>query len=418
MYKNLFFDFDGTIFNGYPHMLNAFIKVFKMKRNIDVPYEDLFLTCMESFKVLGKKYNVTDEEWELYDELCKNDSSLPPFEPFDGAIELLEELNRIGINCFIYTNRSETTYYYLDKYGMRKYFKDYIVNARKPDKTPLEEMINKYNLDKKECLVVGDRELDIDSALNAGIDSFSINDYKAEKKATFQGQSFDELLKIIKLQKINGVVFDLDGVLISTVDLHYNAWKKVADDEGIYFDREINNELRGISRGASLDVILRRSNRVYTKEEKKELSDRKGVYYDKELESVNEASIPEEARYVLKALKERGIKIAIGSSSVNAIKILKKTGIYDWFEVVYDGTMITKAKPNPEVFLLTANAMGIPPNECLVIEDATAGIDAANKASFISVGISYVTEYNKTNVKIDSLKEILTLIERINNRCN
>ena len=116
----------------------------------------------------------------------------------------------------------------------------------------------------------------------------------------------------------------------------------------------------------------------------------------------------------LKALKDKGIKISVGSSSVNAIKILKKAGIYAWFDVVYDGTMITKAKPDPEVFLVTAKAMGLSPEECLVIEDATAGIDAANAASFVSVGISYVTEYNKTNVKIDSLKEILTLIDKIN----
>ena len=221
-------------------------------------------------------------------------------------------------------------------------------------------------------------------------------------------------MKIVKLSRIKGVVFDLDGVLINTVDLHYNAWKKVADDEGIYFDREINNELRGISRGASLEVILRRSNRTYSLEEKKELSDRKGIYYDIELESVNESSIPDEAKYVLKALKQKNIKISVGSSSVNASKILKKAGIYDWFDVVYDGTMITKAKPDPEVFLVTAKAMGLSPEECLVIEDATAGIDAANAASFVSVGISYVTEYNKTNVKIDSLKEILTLIDKIN----
>ena len=287
----------------------------------------------------------------------EEDDSLPSFEPFEGTKEMLEELHSLNVDCFIYTNRDEKTYYYLEKYGLKKYFKDYIINANKPSAEPLERMIEKYSLDKKDCLVVGDRELDLISSINAGIDSFSINDYKAERKCTFQGNNYKELLKIVKLSRIKGVVFDLDGVLINTVDLHYNAWKKVADDEGKYFDREINNELRGISRGASLEVILRRSNRTYSLEEKKELSDRKGIYYDIELESVNESSIPDEAKYVLKALKEKNIKISVGSSSVNASKILKKAGIYDWFDVVYDGTMITKAKPDPEVLLVTAKAM-------------------------------------------------------------
>lgn len=414
MYKHLFFDFDGTLFNGYPRMLNALIKVFKAKRNVDISYDQLFFMAMESFRVLSEKMNMTQEEWDLYHIIMEEDDSLPSFEPFEGTKEMLEELHSLNVDCFIYTNRDEKTYYYLEKYGLKKYFKDYIINANKPSAEPLERMIEKYSLDKKDCLVVGDRELDLISSINSGIDSFSINDYKAERKCTFQGNNYKELLKIVKLSRIKGVVFDLDGVLINTVDLHYNAWKKVADDEGIYFDREINNELRGISRGASLEVILRRSNRTYSLEEKKELSDRKGIYYDIELESVNESSIPDEAKYVLKALKEKNIKISVGSSSVNASKILKKAGIYDWFDVVYDGTMITKAKPDPEVFLVTAKAMGLSPEECLVIEDATAGIDAANAASFVSVGISYVTEYNKTNVKIDSLKEILTLIDKIN----
>lgn len=418
MYKHLFFDFDGTLFNGYPRMLNALIKVFKKKRNLDISYAQLFSLAMESFGLLSKKLEMTEDEWALYHVYMDDDKTLPPFEPFDGVKEMLEELRTLNIDCFIYTNRDEKTYYYLEQYGLKKYFKDFIISANKPSIEPLNKMVEKYKLNKKDCLVVGDRELDILSANNAGIDAFSINDYKAERKCAFQGENYKELLKIVKLSKIKGVVFDLDGVLINTVDLHYNAWKKVADDEGIYFDREINNELRGISRGASLEVILRRSNRVYSTEEKKELSDRKGVYYDIELESVNESSIPEEARYVLKALKDKGIKISVGSSSVNAIKILKKAGIYDWFDVVYDGTMITKAKPNPEVFLVTAKALDLPPEECLVIEDATAGIDAANTASFVSVGISYVTEYNKTNVKIDSLKEILTLVDKINSYSN
>ena len=176
----------------------------------------------------------------------EEDDSLPSFEPFEGTKEMLEELHSLNVDCFIYTNRDEKTYYYLEKYGLKKYFKDYIINANKPSAEPLERMIEKYSLDKKDCLVVGDRELDLISSINSGIDSFSINDYKAERKCTFQGNNYKELLKIVKLSRIKGVVFDLDGVLINTVDLHYNAWKKVADDEGIYFDREINNELRGI----------------------------------------------------------------------------------------------------------------------------------------------------------------------------
>ena len=157
MYKHLFFDFDGTLFNGYPRMLNALIKVFKTKRNVDISYDQLFFMAMESFRVLSEKMNMTQEEWDLYHKIMEEDDSLPSFEPFEGTKEMLEELHSLNVDCFIYTNRDEKTYYYLEKYGLKKYFKDYIINANKPSAEPLEKMIEKYNLDKKDCLVVGDR---------------------------------------------------------------------------------------------------------------------------------------------------------------------------------------------------------------------------------------------------------------------
>lgn len=414
MYKNLFFDFDGTLFDTYPKMLTGLQKMFKEKRNIEIPYDVLFKDAMVNFRYLGNKYELKEEEWDYYNKLLQEDSSLPPFKPFDGVEEMLKEFNQKGINCFIYTNRDERTIEYIKEYKLDKYFKDYILKAEKPDPTPLNNVIEKYNLNKKECLVVGDRELDLDSALNANVDSFSYNDYKAEAKATYQGQTFDDLKKVVFRLPIKAVLFDLDGVLVSTDEIHFKAWSRIAEDEGIYFDRIINNELRGISRVASLEVILRRASREYTPEEKAILLDRKGEYYREILDTLDENFIPNETKECLKQLKENGIKVAVASSSLNGGAILRKIGLDKEFDVIIDGTMITNAKPDPEVFLKAMDGYGLTPQECVIIEDATAGIDAGNTAGFISIGMSFVTEYNKTNIKINSLLELNDVINKLN----
>lgn len=414
MYKNLFFDFDGTLFNGYPRMLSAMQKTFSAKRNLEVSYDSLFKDCMESFKYLGDKYQITKEEWDYYSSLCDNDPSLPEFCPFEGAENLLKELVAKGIKCYIYTNRNEATYDYLKKYNLYDYFEDFILDAHKPDPKPLLDMIEKHHLRKEECLVIGDRTLDIESANNALIDSFAINDYKPELNATYQGEDFNELKKIVFLKPIKGIVFDMDGVLISTDQLHNIAWGHIAMDEGIYFDENIGNELRGISRKSSLEVILRGRKREYTDIEKQELLDRKGMYYKEILDKLDHSFVPEVTLKCLHDLKAIGIRIAIGSSSLNGKYISNRLDFAKEFEAVIDGTMIEKPKPNPEVFLKACAALNLDPSECLIIEDATAGIEAGNRGGFISVGMSYVKEFNKTNIKIDGLDDLVDVVNKLN----
>lgn len=187
---------------------------------------------------------------------------------------------------------------------------------------------------------------------------------------------------------MKGLIFDLDGVLVSTDEYHYLAWKRIADEEGIPFDRETNNLLRGVSRMASLEILLRPSKRVYSQEEKDALAAKKNAFYVQSIdENLSPTDVLPGALDVLKAAKEKGYKVAIGSSSKNTKLILRKTGLFESFDAIADGTEITHSKPDPEVFLLAAKKLGLEPKDCFVIEDAEAGIEAAKKGGMLAVGV-------------------------------
>ena len=170
--------------------------------------------------------------------------------------------------------------------------------------------------------------------------------------------------------KIEAVIFDLDGVIVSTDECHYRAWKKTADEEGIYFDRKINDRLRGVSRMDSLEIVLERAERLYTDEEKVELAERKNNYYKEYIKKLTKDDILNGVNENLAELKAKGIKVAIGSSSKNTPDILKYIGLDNYFDAVSDGNNITKSKPDPEVFLKAADMLGVPYEKCLVVEDA------------------------------------------------
>ncbi|MBE7078298.1 MAG: beta-phosphoglucomutase [Clostridiales bacterium] len=210
--------------------------------------------------------------------------------------------------------------------------------------------------------------------------------------------------------KFKGAIFDLDGVICFTDELHYQAWKLLADRLGIYFDKEINNRLRGVSRMESLDIILERSNIAYSQEEKNAFAAEKNENYVKSLSSMSEKDVDETVVNSLKALRSFGVKLSIGSSSKNAKTILGRLGITELFDAVSDGTNITKSKPDPEVFLKAAEFLGLKPEECLVVEDAKAGIDAAKAGGFTAVGIGEAAEYEKTDYPIKSLKDLLAIV--------
>ncbi len=178
---------------------------------------------------------------------------------------------------------------------------------------------------------------------------------------------------------IRGVIFDLDGVLVTTDELHYRAWARLAEEEGIPFSREINVRQRGIGRMESLDVLLEQSPKTYTDEEKAALAERKNNYYREQLETLTPNDALPGARAICRALRERGIKIAVGSASRNTPKIMAKVDLEKEVDAVADGNQVSSSKPYPKVFLLAAKQLGLPPTECLVVEDATAGIEAGRR---------------------------------------
>jgi beta-phosphoglucomutase len=214
--------------------------------------------------------------------------------------------------------------------------------------------------------------------------------------------------------KISAVIFDLDGVIVSTDEYHYQAWKQISDQENIYFDREINETLRGVSRMESLDIILSRSDRRYNDNEKQLLALRKNEIYCKLLNNLSPNNILPGVINLLLSLKARDIKVAIGSSSKNTPFILQQIGLTSNFDAIADGNSIKKSKPDPEVFLLAADMMGVTPIVCAVIEDAQAGIDAAKAAGMKAVGIGSASTClnadlklkDLTNLDIDQLLEV------------
>lgn len=206
--------------------------------------------------------------------------------------------------------------------------------------------------------------------------------------------------------RIKGIIFDLDGVLVSTDDLHYLAWKKIATQEEIPFDKEMNHQLRGVSRMDSLDFILKNSDKIYTKQEKLELARIKNDYYIELLKDLSKKDLLPNAEFILRYLKQKKYKLAIGSSSRNAKAILSKLDISHFFDVIVDGTHITNSKPDPEVFTLAGKQMGLSPDECCVIEDSSAGIIAANDAKMISIGYGQATNDDEAQYKINDLLDL------------
>lgn len=187
---------------------------------------------------------------------------------------------------------------------------------------------------------------------------------------------------------MKAVIFDLDGVLVSTDELHYKAWKRLANEIGISsFNREDNVRQRGVSRMASLEVVLEKGNKEYSQEEKIKMADRKNEYYKEMLKELDDSAVLPGAFETLKMLRENGIKTAVGSASKNAPLILERTGILPYIDEISCGLDVTKSKPDPEVFLVAAKKLKLQPKDCLVVEDAAAGIEAAKAGGMKSLGV-------------------------------
>ena len=187
---------------------------------------------------------------------------------------------------------------------------------------------------------------------------------------------------------IKAVIFDLDGVIVSTDNCHFRAWKKMADEEGIYFDEKINNRLRGVSRMASLDIVLERADKEYSNTEKQVLAERKNNYYKELIKELTPDDILPGAMDNLKELRENGTKIAIGSSSKNTPIILKQIGLENYFDAVSDGNNISNSKPDPEVFQKAAEMLCVDAQYCMIVEDADAGIEAGKRAGMKTLSVN------------------------------
>ena len=207
--------------------------------------------------------------------------------------------------------------------------------------------------------------------------------------------------------RYKGIIFDLDGVICSTDEYHYMAWKALADRLGIPFDRERNNLLRGVSRMASLEIVLEKGEKSYTNEEKAAFAEEKNTNYRKLLGRMSPADLSEDVKAALEALRKTDIKLAIGSSSKNTPFILERIGLGSFFDAVADGNCITHSKPHPEVFLKAAYMLGLSPRDCLVVEDAHAGVEAAVAGGFDCAAIGDAKDDERARWHLERFGDIL-----------
>ena len=209
---------------------------------------------------------------------------------------------------------------------------------------------------------------------------------------------------------LKGIIFDLDGVICSTDEYHYRAWKRLADSMDIPFDREINHQLRGVSRMESLEIILERyEGPPLTQDRKEELASEKNRIYRESLRGMTPGDLSVEVKETLWVLRSRGYKLAIGSSSKNTPLILEKLGLRDFFDAVSDGNSITRSKPDPEVFLKAAEKLGLPPSECLVVEDALSGIEAGHRGGFPTASIGDAAKEGAGEYPLSRFSQLLRI---------
>ena len=199
-------------------------------------------------------------------------------------------------------------------------------------------------------------------------------------------------------------IFDLDGVLVDTAKYHYWAWKRLAKELGFDFSEQHNERLKGVSRMASLDILLEVGGIKDLPEEKQNLAAKKNTWYVAYINRMTPDEILPGVLDFLHQLKAAHVKTALGSASKNAPLILKRTGLARFFDAIIDGNTITKAKPDPEVFLLGAQALGVPAEHCVVFEDAEAGVEAALRAGMKCVGVGNPTILHKATVVIPGLE--------------
>lgn len=215
---------------------------------------------------------------------------------------------------------------------------------------------------------------------------------------------------------IKAIIFDLDGVLVSTDELHYQAWKALAGRLGVPFDRAKNDRCRGISRMASLDIVLEDAPTAYTQAEREAFAAEKNETYRAMLASLTPADTLEGVLPTLAELRRRGYRLALASVSKNAPLILERTGLDRYLDAVADGNCITRSKPDPEVFLKAAEKLGMACESCAAMDDALAGIEAGRAAGMLTIGFGDSAKNKAGDLNLERFDELLGLFPDIKGR--
>ncbi len=212
--------------------------------------------------------------------------------------------------------------------------------------------------------------------------------------------------------KFKAVIFDLDGVICFTDEYHYRAWKAMADEMGIPFDRTVNNRLRGVSRMASLDIILEKyTGPALSQADKEKLAQKKNDLYRASLAEMSPKDLSDEVRETLNTLRDMGLRLAIGSSSKNTPFILGQIGLAGFFDAVSDGNNITRSKPDPEVFVKAAEMLGLAPDRCLVVEDAVSGAEAGHAGGMKVACLGDAAEHGAGDYNMRSIRELIDIVK-------
>jgi len=201
---------------------------------------------------------------------------------------------------------------------------------------------------------------------------------------------------------IQGFIFDLDGVLTDTAEYHFRGWKRLAEEEGIPFNREDNEALRGIPRRESLMLIIK--GRPYPEEKILEMMERKNRYYLEYIREITPSDLLPGARELLEEIRAAGLKIAIGSASKNTCEVIDRLGIGQFIDAISDGYSVKRQKPAPDLFLHAAAQLNLPPRACAVVEDAAAGIEAALAGGFRTIGLGPPARVGKAELVLPSLE--------------
>lgn len=211
---------------------------------------------------------------------------------------------------------------------------------------------------------------------------------------------------------IKSVIFDLDGVLVTTDELHFSAWKRLAEELGITgFTKADNARQRGVSRMASLEVVLEKTDRKFSDEEKLALAEKKNDMYVKSLSTLSPNDVLSGVNEFITYLRNNEIKTAVGSASKNTPVILEKTDLADKFDAVSCGLDTQKSKPDPEVFLIAADKLCIAPSECVVIEDSDAGIEAAKAGGMYAIAVGEAEHNKMADISAASVDDLYKIIE-------